>query len=66
MNMQMKYFSYKTTGWENLSNCITDYIKTGNKGGLKMFLGWNMLIYVVFLWLYLIFKVFINIHKYAN
>ena len=37
MNMQMKYFSYRTTGWENLSNCITDYIKTGNNSGLKMF-----------------------------
>ena len=56
MNMQMKYFSYRTiSGWENLSNCITDYIKTGNNKGLKMFLGWNMFIYWVLLWFYLFF-----------
>ena len=66
MNMQMKYFSYRTTGWENISNCITDYIKTGNNSGLKIFLGWNMFIYGFLLRFYLIFKVFINIHKYAN
>ena len=59
MNMQMKLFSYRNTGWKILPNCITDYIKTGNISGLKMFLGWNMFIYG-FLWL--IFKVFINIH----
>ena len=66
MNMQMKYFSYRTTGWENISNCTTDYIKTGNNSGLKIFLGWNMFIYGFLLRFYLIFKVFINIHKYAN
>ena len=48
MNMQMKYFSYNTTGWKNLWKWITDDIKTGNNGGLMMFLGWNMFIYVGF------------------
>ena len=41
MNMQMKFFPYRTTGCENLSNCITDYIKTGNSSGLNMFFGLN-------------------------
>ena len=47
----MKYFPYRTTGWDNLSNSITDYIKTGNNSGLKMFLGWTKFIY--FLWMIL-------------
>ena len=51
---------------KNLSNWITDYIKTGNNSGLKMFLGWNMFIYGFLIWFYLFFKVFIYIHKYAN
>ena len=47
-NMQRKYFSYRNTGWKNLSNCVIDYIKTGNNGGLKMFMDWNMFIYVFY------------------
>ena len=31
---------------------ITDYIKTGNNNGLKMFLGWNMLMYVFYDFIY--------------
>ena len=37
MNTQMGQFSYRTTGWKNLSNWITEDIKNGNNGGLMMF-----------------------------
>ena len=49
MNMQMRSFSYRTTGWKDLPNCITEDIKTGNNGVLMMFLCWNMFIYVAFM-----------------
>ena len=34
MNMQMPYFSYRTTGYMDLSNRITDDIATYNNAGL--------------------------------
>ena len=37
MHMQMRSFPYRTMGCKNLSNCITDYIKTCNNGGVMMF-----------------------------
>ena len=33
----------------NLSNCITDYIKTGNTNGSKMFLGAEICLFMGFL-----------------
>ena len=44
-------------------------IKTCNNGGLIVILDWNLFIYqfmVFFYYIYLIFKVFIIIHEYAN
>ena len=55
--------SYWTTGCKNLSNCITDYMKTVNNGDLKIFLGYNMFIYVFYDFYFVVFKVFINIHN---
>ena len=43
MNMQMRLFSYRTTG---LSNCITDDIKTCNNGGFMIVFGLKL----VYLW----------------
>ena len=47
------------------SNFITDNIKTCNDGGLMMALGLNLFICGVHVFS-LFYKVFINIHKYAN
>ena len=57
MNMQVRYYSYRTIGWMDLSNCTIDYIKTCN----NTILGWNQPIHT-----FIIFSVFINIHEYAN
>ena len=51
MNLPMGSFSYRTTGWKNLSNCITDYIKTDNNGGLKMFWA-EICLFIFFLLLF--------------
>ena len=44
MNMQMTYFSYRTTGYKDLSNRITDDIKTCNNDGsgakISLFMGY--------------------------
>ena len=56
MNMQMRWFSYRTTWWQNSSYLISDDNKTGNYGGLVMFLGWNLFIIVFFLWFYFILR----------
>ena len=36
INMQMMYFSYRTTGYKDLSNRITDDITTCNNDGLGL------------------------------
>ena len=36
MNMQMTYFSYRTTGYRDLLNRITDDITTCNNDGLGL------------------------------
>ena len=48
-----------------LSICFTDDIKTYKNGCMVMVLGVNLYIYVFFMILPY-FKVFINIHEYAN
>ena len=58
--------SYRTIVWMNLLNCIIDDIKTYNNGDLMLVWGWNQFIYDVFFMFSLIFKVFKNIHEYAN
>ena len=34
--MQMRYYSYRTTGWKDLSNYTIDYIKTYNNDNIGM------------------------------
>ena len=45
INMQMTYFSYRTTEYKDLSNRITDDIMTCNNDGigLKLVILWNIL-----------------------
>ena len=45
--------------------CINDGIKPHSNGAVIMVWGWRLL-FIMFLWVYLICKIFINIHEYAN
>ena len=61
MNMQMRYYSYKTTGCMDLSNCTIDYINTCNNDNIGMKSA-----YLYFNDFPLFFSVFINIHENGN
>ena len=45
--------------------CINDDIKQYSNCGVIMVWGWRLL-FIMFLWVYLICKISINIHEYAN
>ena len=58
MNIQMRKYSYRTTGWLDLSKSNIDYIKTCNNGNIGMksaylYLYWFSLIFLAFVLIFM-------------